>query len=102
MGFLRFRGAVGKGEILRIGTVSEWRGGGLAALLLREFLGHRCGAGWTRPSLEVRPGNAAALCLYRCLYRSADFASAGMRPAYDANPPEDARVLQWHAATDGR
>ena len=26
VGFLRFRGAVGKGEILRIGTVPEWRG----------------------------------------------------------------------------
>ncbi len=71
--FLLFRGAAGEGEILRIGTVTERRGGGLAALLLREFLGHCRGAGWTRLSLEVRPGNAAALRLYR----SAGFASAG-------------------------
>lgn len=83
VGFLRFRGAVGKGEMLRIGTVPEWRG--LEPTVARGTPGQRGGA----------------MPLPR-LYRSAGFASAGMRPAYHANPPEDARVLQWHAAADGR
>jgi ribosomal-protein-alanine N-acetyltransferase len=86
-------------EILRIGVPPPQRRSGHAARLLSHFLDWARRAGIARVYLEVRPGNTAALALYR----RAGFRHAGKRQKYYRDPVEDALVLEYEvpSATPG-
>lgn len=75
-------------EVLRIGVAPQRRRQGAARLLLRLFLRDCRRRGITRVFLEVRPGNAPALALYRSL----GFEVVGRRKGYYQDPPEDSLV----------
>jgi [ribosomal protein S18]-alanine N-acetyltransferase len=65
------------------------RRAGVGSALLEAVIGWAGGHGACRLTLEVRAGNAAAICLYRRL----GFAEEGRRARYYAQPVEDALLL---------
>ena len=80
----------GQGEILRIGTLPEYRRRGLGQALVERFLAEAAAAECEAVFLEVRRGNEAA----RALYEAAGFLTVGERRGYYSAPREDAILYQ--------
>ena len=70
---------------------ASWRRRGLARRLLADVFRDVTGAGARSATLEVRPSNEAA----RCLYEQLGFKVEGIHRDYYQEPKEDALVL-WH------
>lgn len=81
---------LGEGEILRIGTLPEYRRQGLAKKLLSLYFEDARKDRATKIFLEVREQNLAA----RTLYESVGFSLSGRRKAYYSSPKEDAVLYQ--------
>jgi [ribosomal protein S18]-alanine N-acetyltransferase len=64
---------------------------GIARQLLNAFAGAARELGCSRILLEVRPSNLPA----RVFYAASGFAETARRPAYYANPVEDAILMSW-------
>jgi [ribosomal protein S18]-alanine N-acetyltransferase len=65
---------------------------GLGRMLFDALLNDLRTAGVLDMTLEVRASNHAALAFYRC----AGFSRTGLRPAYYADPVEDAVLMRLH------
>jgi tRNA threonylcarbamoyl adenosine modification protein YeaZ/ribosomal-protein-alanine acetyltransferase len=77
-GYACFRLGGGEAELLRIAVAPAERGRGIGKRLLAAGLERLRTAGVASCYLEVRPGNASALAVYRAL----GFEPCGRRPAY--------------------
>lgn len=80
----------GECELRRIAVRSTHRGRGIARDLLAAIVTGANGAGCERLRLEVAADNHAALALYT----RAGLELVGRRPAYYADPPADALLLE--------
>jgi ribosomal-protein-alanine N-acetyltransferase len=78
VGFVMIQVASDQADVLTVGVVPEWRGHGLARLLVGEALNSARALGARRATLEVSVENTAA----RALYAGFGFAPVGRRPAY--------------------
>ena len=83
-------------HILNVAVDPDRRRRGIAGALLEAALAVASREGLQEVTLEVRPGNAAALALYR----RHGFAAAGLRPGYYADTGEDALVLTRDLAAE--
>lgn len=81
-------------HLLNIAVAEKARGRGVGRRLLREGFRRAAMGGAERMLLEVRPGNDAALALYRF----AGFVFSGVRQRYYTDTGEDA-VLMERAVT---
>jgi ribosomal-protein-alanine N-acetyltransferase len=81
--------AADEGEILNIAVTRGARRQGAGGLLLQALLGHLRRSGARQAYLEVRRSNVAAIGLYK----AAGFLPLGVRPAYYAQPREDALTM---------
>ncbi len=84
-------------HILNVAVDPARRRRGIGALLLGEALAEARRCGLVQITLEVRPGNAPALALYRRF----GFREEGMRRGYYADTGEDALILTLDLAEDG-
>ena len=84
-------------HINTIAVAAEHRGRGLGSALMRHIMQEVMEQGITRATLEVRESNRSA----RQLYESLGFVSAGVRPGYYTEPPEDALILWRELGTLG-
>ncbi len=80
----------GEGEVLRIGTLPEYRRQGMAKKLLSLYFEDAKQEGANTLFLEVREQNLAA----RRLYEAIGFEQIGTRKHYYSNPKEDAVLYQ--------
>lgn len=76
-------------HILNLAVSPAWRRCGVGARLLQAALAEAASCELAEVTLEVRPGNAAALALYG----SYGFRSVGVRQGYYADTGEDALIL---------
>jgi ribosomal-protein-alanine N-acetyltransferase len=86
VGFALSRHAAGEAEVLSIAVAKSERGKGLGRGLMNAHLARLAAAGVTSVFLEVEPGNASAVALYRRL----GFETVGERKAYYRKPGGDA------------
>lgn len=77
-------------ELANIAIAPEARGRGLGGALLDHVLQEARRGGVRTVFLEVRASNQGA----RAMYDARGFQEIGVRRAYYADPPEDARVLK--------
>jgi ribosomal-protein-alanine N-acetyltransferase len=89
VGYACFRLGGGEAELLRVAVEPPARGRGIARRLIAAGLERLHAAGVTSCFLEVRPGNASALAVYRAL----GFEPCGLRRAYYRDGT-DAMVLR--------
>lgn len=89
LAFAGFWQIVDEGHIVNVAVHPDFRGQGLAKLLLTRMITVCRALGGHAMTLEVRESNAAA----RRLYEKMGFASAGLRPRYYDNG-ENA-VIMW-------
>ena len=78
IGFALSRHAAGEAEVLSIAIAKSERGRGLGRDLMNSHLARLAAAGVSSVFLEVEPGNASALALYRRL----GFETVGERKGY--------------------
>lgn len=76
-------------HILNVAVATQRRRLGVASRLLAAALAAAEDDGLLEATLEVRPGNRAALALYRAF----GFRQVGLRPGYYADTGEDAVIL---------
>ena len=88
-GYACFRLGAGEAELLRVAVAPEARGRGIARQLIAAGFERLRAAGIASCFLEVRPGNASALAVYRAL----GFEPRGRRRAYYRDG-SDALVLR--------
>jgi len=81
--------AADEGEVLNIAVTRTSRNQGLGRQILTALLAHLQQSGARQAYLEVRRSNTAAIALYR----AAGFQPLGVRPAYYAQPREDALTM---------
>jgi tRNA threonylcarbamoyl adenosine modification protein YeaZ/ribosomal-protein-alanine acetyltransferase len=89
VGYACFRLGGGEAELLRVAVEPPARGHGIARRLIAAGFERLRAAGITSCFLEVRPGNASALAVYRAL----GFEPCGLRRAYYRDG-SDALVLR--------
>ena len=92
VGFIMHRVAADEAEILTLGVLASYRGGGVGRTLVRAAAEAAWEAGAQRLFLEVAEGNTPA----RMLYESLSFSCVGCRPDYydaDAAASRDALTL---------
>jgi len=89
IGYLMAWRTAGELHILNVAIDPAHRRRGLGRRLLRTAIADARDHGFDLVTLEVRPGNTAALALYRAL----GFAQTGRRPRYYADTGEDALIL---------
>jgi [ribosomal protein S18]-alanine N-acetyltransferase len=77
-------------ESIAVAAGSQRRG--LGRVLFDALLNELRTVGVLEITLEVRASNHAALAFYRC----AGFSKMGLRPAYYADPVEDAVLMRLH------
>jgi ribosomal-protein-alanine N-acetyltransferase len=82
VGFALSRHAAGEAEVLSIAVAKPERGKGIGRALMNNHLGRMAAAGVKRVFLEVEPGNAGAIALYRRL----GFETVGERKSYYRRP----------------
>jgi [ribosomal protein S18]-alanine N-acetyltransferase len=82
VGFALSRHAAGEAEILSIAVAKSERGKGIGRDLMNAHLARLAAAGVTSVFLEVEPGNASAVALYRGL----GFETVGERKGYYRKP----------------
>lgn len=78
IGFALSRYAAGEAEVLSIAVAKSERGKGIGRDLMNAHLARLAAAGVTSVFLEVEPGNAGAIALYRRL----GFETVGERKGY--------------------
>lgn len=78
-----------------VGVAPTGRRGGVGRALCEEVILRCRREGATEISLEVRTQSLGAIALYRSL----GFVAAGIRPAYYADPADDAVVMRMDLAT---
>ena len=78
-------------ELHNIAIVPEYRGRGLASLLMDKMLADAGKRSVGVIFLEVRSGNTAA----RALYKKYGFTELSVRRNYYRSPIEDAVIMQW-------
>lgn len=78
-----------EGYITNVAVFPEYRRQGIAARLIQVFINFAEGHRLAFLTLEVRPGNAAAIALYQRF----GFAEVGRRKNYYDLPKEDALIL---------
>lgn len=88
-GLIVISAVAGEAELLNFAVAPPQRRKGVGAALLAEGIGHAAAAGARRVWLEVRASNQVAINFY---LRNG-FRVSGRRPAYYANPLEDAILL---------
>jgi len=76
-------------HILAIATHPDYRGRGIAGILLARVLDSACAAGCTLATLEVRRSNKPAIALYE----RAGFKTVHVRARYYQDDGEDALVM---------
>jgi len=98
--FLNFWRVLDEVHIMNIATHPGYRRKGFARVLLERLFSEVAIRGGGEASLEVRPGNRAALRLYKSL----GFTEIGIRLQYYADTGEDAIVMaaSINAASPGR
>lgn len=89
-GYLGMHHVLDQGDIDNVAVLPEYRGQGVGQALLREVILQSSRLGLSFLMLEVRPGNAAAVGLYR----SFGFREVGRRKNYYEKPREDALLLR--------
>ena len=89
VGFLMAWRSPDQFHILNIAVTPDQRRRGLGRFMLLAALEEARRGGMTEVTLEVRPGNTAALAMYR----AHGFEDRGTRPGYYADTGEDALVL---------
>ena len=82
------RNIAGTGEITNVMVIPEYRGQGVATLMLEELLDRGRKLGASDFTLEVRVGNDSAIRLYEKL----GFICEGTRYGFYNNPKEDAGI----------
>ncbi len=87
---------VDEGHVLDLAVEPALRGRGIGRLLLDRLLAELTQRGARAHTLEVRPGNLAALAVYR----AAGFAVEGRRPRY--YPDGDDALLLWRREQERR
>ncbi|MDF1593099.1 MAG: ribosomal protein S18-alanine N-acetyltransferase [Desulfobacterales bacterium] len=87
--YIFFRLAADEMHILKIAVASEWRCQGIATVLMEKSLALAEHKGGSVAYLEMRPGNTAAVMLYRKL----GFRVIGKRTNYYSETGEDALVM---------
>jgi len=90
IGYAVFWCVVDQGELGNVAVTAEWRGRGIAALLIDEIVRLADRRGVAELFLEVRPSNATA----RRLYERFGFIQVGRRRNYYQRPTEDALVMR--------
>lgn len=88
-GYIGLHTVCGEGYIANIAVHPGYRRKGIARALLRHVMEYAKQNGLLFLTLEVRPGNTAAIRLYR----AEGFLEAGRRKAFYSNPREDALIL---------
>ena len=84
-------------HMLSLAVHPDWRGHGLARMLVLSSLWAARAAGHRLLTLEVRMSNAPAIALYR----SCGLGCVGTRPKYYRNPAEDALLLSRSFEVEG-
>lgn len=79
----------GEGNIDNVVVAEEFRGKGIAGMLLAELLRRGDAFGLEAYTLEVRVSNMAAIKVYEKL----GFVSEGIRPNFYEKPTEDAMIM---------
>lgn len=88
--------AVGdEADLINIAVLPEYRGRGLAGILMTYVMKEAVKIGLQRITLEVRQSNKAAIQLYG----SFNFNQIDMRKGYYTNPYEDAIIMQTFITT---
>lgn len=87
--YICFRLLFDEMHLMKIAVAPDWRGNGLADLLLAHGLEQAAARGAATALLEVRPANRSALGLYRRF----GFRQIGRRKQYYHETGEDALVL---------
>lgn len=95
IGICGVRNLAGEGEITNVAVRPDYRGQGIARMMLEELLGNARREGIRAFTLEVRAGNAPAIALYERL----GFRTEGVRPGFYSKPKEDA-LIQWLRVED--
>jgi len=90
-GFLIARADLDEWEIENVVVAQGHRRTGVGSAVVEELLHQAATAKATSVLLEVRESNAAA----RVLYEKLGFQQIGRRPAYYANPAEDALLFKF-------
>lgn len=89
IGYGGFWAIAGEGHITNIAVHPDFRGNGLGRYLVVEMLKAGDEKGCSKYTLEVRPGNKAAVALYESL----GFRGVGIRPKYYQDTGEDALIM---------
>ena len=77
-------------QVLNVATHPDYRGMGLAGLVLEKIINYSQAAGASFITLEVRESNAIAISLYK----SCGFCEVGRIKQYYKHPSEDALILK--------
>lgn len=88
-GYIGLHTVYGEGYMANIAVHPGYRRKGIARALLRHVIEYAAQNGLLFLTLEVRPGNAAAIRLYR----TEGFLEAGRRKDFYTGPREDALIL---------
>ncbi len=78
-----------EGDIHNVMVVPEYRGRGIATMLMKRLLEEGSKQGILEYTLEVRVSNVSAIRLYEKL----GFVSEGIRPGFYERPVEDAMIM---------
>ena len=78
-----------EGDIHNVMVAPDYRGRGIAVMMLEKLLDEGCVRGIREFTLEVRVSNAAAIHVYEKL----GFVSEGIRPRFYEEPVEDAMIM---------
>lgn len=89
-GYVGSQTVMGETDLLNIAVHPDYRRRGIARELLLALVERLKQRGSGCLTLEVRPSNAAA----RCLYEKLGFVQVGMRPKYYEKPQEDGMILR--------
>lgn len=92
LGYIGVQYGLDGGDIMTIATAPEHRGNGIAKQLISVILEVFKEKALQYLTLEVRPSNASALCLYQKL----GFREVGRRKKYYREPTEDALLLTFY------
>lgn len=89
VGFAGLTIMVDEGDIDKVMVDEDYRGQGIATLLMEELLAEGRRRGVKEFTLEVRAGNAPAIKLYE----KSGFIAEGIRPRFYDKPVEDAMIM---------
>ena len=97
-GYLLYQTIAPEFELLRVGTLPEYRGCGAGNALVRALFERAKALGASEGFLEVRASNQAA----RTLYEKNGYTLCGERKNYYKNPTEHAALYQISLKGDGQ